>query len=211
VGGESRDAAEIVVHDADIEAMPCLIGEDGQNGLPHLAFRDDEEFEENIFFGLFQSLHDPFKGQFARLKIFGGRVYPQRAPRVHAQIARLQGGVGIEGRQFLDIALAAVSGRHDAPRAFNHSPLHRPVEARLAEEDIEETAKNGKHEYGYDPRQLICRIAGIVQDPDDDRHAEDDAHRVKNVEGIRENVQDSNEDDQLRGHGEKNESRPPRE
>ena len=56
---KARDAAEIVVQNANVHALHRLAVQDFQNGIPHLSVVDDEKFEKNIVFGLFELFEHP--------------------------------------------------------------------------------------------------------------------------------------------------------
>lgn len=52
-GGESKDAAEIVIHNVDFDAFLDFFLEDGEDLIPDMARADDEVFEEDVFLGGF--------------------------------------------------------------------------------------------------------------------------------------------------------------
>ena len=54
IARQKEKTAEIVIHDADGNAICRLALKNIQNGVPHIAFLNNKIFKKNIFFRFFQ-------------------------------------------------------------------------------------------------------------------------------------------------------------
>lgn len=91
-GGESKDAAEIVIHDVDFDAFLDFFLEDGEDLAPDMARADNEVFEENVFLGGFQVEEKLRKIGFTVGKISGLVVLGKGNVVGFANIAGLESG-----------------------------------------------------------------------------------------------------------------------
>ncbi len=89
VHGKIRDAAEIVVHHAHIDALRRLAPENVQDRAPHFSVVDDEKFEKNIVLGFFQLFEHPRKARLAAWKIDGVGGVVDRIAGACVQIPRM--------------------------------------------------------------------------------------------------------------------------
>ena len=94
--GKPRDAAEIVVYDAHVDARRRLLAQEFQNGIPHLSGRDDEKLDEDIALCLFDLLQHRGVAAFAAWKILRVRIVIDGVAGGREQIARVveRGGSG---------------------------------------------------------------------------------------------------------------------
>ena len=122
---KARDAAEIVVQNANVHALHRLAVQDFQNGIPHLAVVDDEKFEKNIVFGLFELLEHPRVAALAAREIDGRRVIIDRVARARKKVPRM-----VPCRNILPLERL-----HDAfllPQVLRNHDLHAVHAAVLA-------------------------------------------------------------------------------
>ena len=87
--GKPRDAAEIIVYDAHVDACRRLLAQKLQHGVPHLAGGDDEKLDENIALRLFDLLQHRSVAAFAARKILRVRVVVDGVAGGREQIARV--------------------------------------------------------------------------------------------------------------------------
>ena len=66
IGGQSRDLAHAVVHDAHIHTLCRLVGQYLKDAAPHEAFRSDEIFKEDEFLSILQFFQHCFKLSLSR-------------------------------------------------------------------------------------------------------------------------------------------------
>ena len=122
---KARDAAEVIVQNANVYTLHRLAVQNVQNGVPHLAVVDDEKFEKNIVFGLFELFEHPRVAALAAREIDGRRVIIDRVARAGKKVARV-----VPRRNVLPLERL-----HDAfllPQVLRNHDLHAVHAAVLA-------------------------------------------------------------------------------
>ena len=86
---KARDAAEVIVQNANVYTLHRLAVQNLQNGIPHLAVIDDKKFEENIVLRFFELFEHPRVAALAAREIDGRRVIIDRVARARKKVARV--------------------------------------------------------------------------------------------------------------------------
>lgn len=94
-GGESEDAADVVIHNVGFDAFVDFFLEDSEDLVPHTAGADDEEFEEDEAFGGLEVDEKLFEVVFADGKISGFGVFGEGDVVGFANVTGLEGDGGI--------------------------------------------------------------------------------------------------------------------
>ncbi len=94
-GGESEDAADVVIHDVDFDAFVDFSLEDGEDLVPHTTGADDEKFEEDEALGGFEVDEELFEVVLADGEISGFGVFGEGDVVGFADVAGLEGDGGI--------------------------------------------------------------------------------------------------------------------
>lgn len=146
-GRESEDAADVVIHDIDFDALLDFGLEDGEDLVPHLAGADDEKLEHDETLGGFEVEEELFEISFAAGEISGLVVFREGDVVSFADVVGLEGGGGVFGFEMVEGGVIGI-----------------------------ERFELGAKLVGFEAKRLVFAIAGKKdeQKRSDDREAHDD-------------------------------------
>ena len=158
---ESGDAADVVIHDAHIDALPRLFRHYIDHGVPHDAVCYDEVFDENIFFSAAQVIKHIREQLITEPVVFHAFIFQERAARFSLQPAHRLGHARVGVLKLLE-NFGTSSDRRQL-RALE-KPLQYPCRAPVAEEQIQRGACQRHRQDDEQPEDLVCALIPLRDD-----------------------------------------------
>jgi len=167
VARQARDAAEVVVQNAHVEAGRRLAPQHVEDGRPHLALVDDEKLEEDVVLGLLQLLEHALEARLSAGIVGGFGVVVNGEAGALQKIARVVVGrpglllqLGEHGLVLMEIA-------HGDGVDFFHLAVFMAGGLVAAEEQIDGQPRDGEGQDQHDPRDLVRGVVPVRDDHDD--------------------------------------------
>lgn len=195
-GGESEDAANVVVHDVDLNTLLDFGLEDGEDLVPHLAGADDEKLEHDETLGGFEVEEELFEISFAAGEISGLVVFGKGNVVSLANIVSLESGGGILGFEMVEGRVIRIE-RFEFGAKLVGFEAKRLVFTVASEKDEQKWSDDREAHDDEGPEQAHLEVLVIVDNVEGDGERKENGEDSDGEEVAIEKEIEDNENDKL--------------
>ncbi len=195
-GGEGENAANVVVHNVDLDALLDFGLECGKDFVPDTTGADDEEFEENEGSGGFEVGKEALEISFTIREIGGLSVFREGDVVGFADVAGLEGGDRIFFLEGAEGGVIGVEG-FELGGEFATFVAEGLIAAIAGEDDEEEWADDGKAHNNEGPEEAHFEVMIIIDDIEGDGEGEENGENGDREEVAIEKEVEGDKDDEF--------------